>query len=231
MGSSSLRVFSYYGRITVLVTLTPGQQVRPRLWLRRSATRWKKGSSKARHAGPLPPLQANERQGPAGTSSQDHSRVVQHPAAGARHTHPASHRPCRLPIPSAPQRVEGVDALWQCPLQTTLFVALEPPHQAPLSTPLPGLGCPLAQLPPSHGSKCGSKVHTQTLGGKTPGEEEPQRRRMKGERLPDRGLASKVMCGPSFSEGRAHSVKPYALYSRPQKAPQSPRASRYAHCC
>lgn len=54
---------------------------------------------------------------------------------------------------------------------------------------------------------------------------------MEEERLPDHGLASKVMCGPSFSEGRAHFVKPYALYSRPKKAPQSPRASRYAHCC
>lgn len=165
MGSSSLRVFSYYGRITVLVTLTPGQQVRPEALVKEEchALEERKQQSQARWA---PPVSSGQRApGPGRDRPVRTTAVLSNcPAAGARHTHPASHRPCRLPIPSAPQRVEGVDALWQCPLQTTLFVALEPPHQAALSTPLPGLGCPLAQLPPSHGSKCGSKVHTQTLG-------------------------------------------------------------------
>lgn len=63
---------------------------------------------------------------------------------------------------------------------------------------------------------------------KPSGERPPGRKNSETE---DEGGASKVMYGPSFSEGRARSVKPYALYSRPKKAPQSPRASRYAYCC
>lgn len=134
-------MFSYYGRITILVTLTPGQQAaRPKALVKEechTALRWKK--EEAARPSTLCPSPVSLGQGAPGPgwdpASQAHSRVVQRSAAGARHTHPANHRPCRLPIPSAPQRVEGVDALWQCPLQTTLFVALEPPHQAPLSIP------------------------------------------------------------------------------------------------
>lgn len=126
MGSSSLYVFSYYGRITILVILTPGQQVRPKALVKEEcqAALEERGSSKAKHAGPLPSLQANERQGLA---SQDHSRVVQ-----LSRCRDEAHPPCQPPSLQAPHSKHTPACRGgRCP------VAVSPPNH-----PLCGPGAP-----------------------------------------------------------------------------------------
>lgn len=166
-GRSSLCVcFSYRGRMQTRVGLTPGQQagqqaVRSRRWFgRKVMLRWKEKEQEGKHC--APPLSFWDNQ----SAQSEPQPCCPGPGQGQGTTTLCPPRPCRLSSgPAFQGHVEGADA--SAPRN-------HPSGPRPISAPLPGLGCPLAQLPPWTRESNSAPMPTLTSWEERPaGEKEP----------------------------------------------------------